>query len=50
MSPRPGRIAKIVDIALPRPRMIDMEFSPQFKSYSDQIRAVIYHGEGDGTR
>jgi NitT/TauT family transport system ATP-binding protein len=50
MSRRPGRIAKIVDIALPRPRAIDMEFSPQFKSYSDQIRAVIYHGEGDGAR
>ena len=50
MSPRPGRIAKIVDIALPRPRTVDMEFSPQFKCYSDQIRAVIYHGEGDGKR
>jgi NitT/TauT family transport system ATP-binding protein len=50
MSPRPGQIAKIVDIALPRPRTVDMEFSPQFKSYSDQIRAVIYHGEGDGRR
>ena len=45
MSPRPGRIARIVDVALPRPRTIGMEFSPQFKSCSDQIRAVIYHGE-----
>jgi NitT/TauT family transport system ATP-binding protein len=50
MSPRPGRIAKIVDIALPRPRSVDMEFSPQFKSYSDEIRGVIYHSEGDGRR
>jgi NitT/TauT family transport system ATP-binding protein len=50
MSRRPGRIAKIVDVALPRPRTIDMEFSPQFKSYSDQIRAVIYDGEGDRGR
>jgi NitT/TauT family transport system ATP-binding protein len=50
MSPRPGRIAKTVDVALPRPRTIDMEFSAQFKSYSEQIRAVIYHGEGDGRR
>jgi NitT/TauT family transport system ATP-binding protein len=46
MSPPPGRIAKIVDIALPRPRTIEMEFSVQFKSYSDQIRAVIYKSEG----
>src|SRR5215469_1159459 len=50
MSRRPGRIANTLDVALPRPRTIDMEFSPQFKSYSDQIRAVIYHGEGDGRR
>ena len=50
MSRRPGRIARIVDVALPRPRAVDMEFSPQFKSYSDEIRAVIYHGEGDGGR
>src|SRR5262249_58343962 len=40
MSRRPGRIANTVDVALPRPRTIDMEFSPLFKSYSDQIRAV----------
>lgn len=44
MSPRPGRIAKIIEIDLPRPRTIDMEFTPQFKSYSDEIRDVIYHG------
>ena len=50
MSPRPGRIAKIVDIDLPRPRTIDMEFTPQFKAYSDQIRAVIYHGGGASKR
>jgi NitT/TauT family transport system ATP-binding protein len=50
MSPRPGRIAKIVDVALSRPRTIDMEFSAQFKSYSDQIRAVIYRSEGASKR
>ena len=50
MSPRPGRIAKIVDIALPRPRTIDMEFSSAFKSYSDQIRAVIYQSEWESRR
>ena len=46
MSPRPGRIAKLIDIDLPRPRTIDMEFTSMFKSYSDQIREVIYHGPG----
>jgi NitT/TauT family transport system ATP-binding protein len=48
MSPRPGRIARIVDVTLPRPRTIDMEFSAQFKSCSDQIRAVIYRGDEAG--
>jgi NitT/TauT family transport system ATP-binding protein len=46
MTPRPGRIAQVLDIELPRPRTIDMEFTPKFKSYSDQIREVIYHGAG----
>lgn len=44
MSPRPGRISQIVSVDLPRPRTLDMEFSPEFKSYSDRIRAVIGHG------
>lgn len=49
MSPRPGRIVKILDIDLPRPRTIDMEFTPEFKFYSDQIRKVIFHGPGANT-
>jgi NitT/TauT family transport system ATP-binding protein len=44
MTPRPGRIARIVEVELPRPRTIDMEFTEKFKTYSDQIREVIYHG------
>jgi NitT/TauT family transport system ATP-binding protein len=42
MSPRPGRISEIVSIDLPRPRTL--EFLPEFKSYSDRVRAVIGHG------
>ncbi|HWP25297.1 MAG TPA: ABC transporter ATP-binding protein [Xanthobacteraceae bacterium] len=49
MSPRPGRIAKIVRVDLPRPRTLDMEFTPEFKAYSEQIREVIYRGPG-GTK
>jgi NitT/TauT family transport system ATP-binding protein len=44
MTPRPGRIARVIDIKLPRPRTIAMEFTEEFKSYSDQVREVIYHG------
>jgi NitT/TauT family transport system ATP-binding protein len=43
MSPRPGRIEKVVCIELGRPRTLDMQFLPQFKSYSDEIRALIRH-------
>ena len=45
MSPRPGRISEIVDIDLPRPRTLDMEFTQKFKGYSDRIRAVIDQGQ-----
>jgi len=48
MTARPGRIARIVDIDLARPRTIDMEFTQRFKDYSDQVREVIYHGAGAG--
>ena len=41
MTPRPGRIARIIDIDLERPRTLDMEFLPQFKVYSDEIRSLI---------
>ena len=44
MTPRPGRIARVIDITLARPRTIDMEFTETFKSYSGQVREVIYHG------
>jgi NitT/TauT family transport system ATP-binding protein len=45
MSPRPGRISEIVEIALPRPRTLDMQFTQQFKGYSDRARAVIDQGK-----
>jgi NitT/TauT family transport system ATP-binding protein len=43
MSPRPGRIEKVLQIDLPRPRTLDMQFSTDFKNYSDEIRALIRH-------
>ena len=32
MSPRPGRIAEIIDVALPRPRSFDMEARREFQT------------------
>ena len=46
MTPRPGRIARVIDIELARPRTIAMEFTETFKSYSDQVREVIYRNRG----
>lgn len=42
MTPRPGRIARIIDIKLGRPRTLDMEFSSEFKAYSDEVRSLIH--------
>jgi NitT/TauT family transport system ATP-binding protein len=37
MTPRPGRIDRIIDIDLPRPRTLAMRETPEFAEYSRQI-------------
>ena len=37
MTPRPGRIDRIIDIKLPRPRTLAMRETPEFAEYSRQI-------------
>jgi NitT/TauT family transport system ATP-binding protein len=37
MTPRPGRIDRIIDIDLPRPRTLAMRETPQFTAYSREI-------------
>jgi len=44
MSPRPGRIAGVVPIDLPRPRHIEQEYDEGFKSAALTIRHLIEHG------
>jgi NitT/TauT family transport system ATP-binding protein len=41
MTPRPGRIVDLLQIDLPRPRSIRMEFSAEFQKYAETIRAAI---------
>jgi ABC-type nitrate/sulfonate/bicarbonate transport system ATPase subunit len=41
MSPRPGRIAAIVDIDLPRPRLLEVEESPAFAHHESLLRATL---------
>jgi NitT/TauT family transport system ATP-binding protein len=41
MSPRPGRIAEVITIALPRPRGLDMRETPEFGAYARRIRELF---------
>jgi NitT/TauT family transport system ATP-binding protein len=38
MSPRPGRIASVLEIELPRPRRLGMRESPAFGRYAAEVR------------
>ncbi len=42
MSARPGRIAEIVEVALPRPRDFDMEARHEFQNATHRIRELIF--------
>ena len=45
MKPRPGRIAEIVTVDLPRPRTLDMMTTPKFGGIVDHIRGMLDKGE-----
>jgi len=42
MSPRPGRIADIIPIGLPRPRAFEQEGTEEFQRCAARIRALIF--------
>ena len=44
MSPRPGRIADIMQVALPRPRSFEQEGTEEFLRCAARIRALIFRG------
>ena len=41
LSARPGQLRLTLDIPLPRPRQVSMEYSPEFGELADQIRQAI---------
>jgi NitT/TauT family transport system ATP-binding protein len=44
MTPRPGQVARVYDIDLPRPRTIDMTFEPGFISLIQEIKLTVESG------
>ena len=42
MTPRPGRVARLVDVAIPRPRSIDLMGEPLFGRLTGEIRRLLY--------
>ena len=41
MTPRPGRLAKIVDVHFARPRAIELQQTPEFNALVGDVRAVL---------
>jgi NitT/TauT family transport system ATP-binding protein len=44
MTPRPGRLARIFEIGLPRPRTIEMTFEPDFIALIQEIKQTVESG------
>jgi NitT/TauT family transport system ATP-binding protein len=44
MTSRPGRLARIYDIELPRPRTIEMTFEPEFIELIQEIKRTVESG------
>ena len=47
MSPRPGRIADVIESPLPRERPLDIRDSPEFIEVAHRVRAGLRAGYGD---
>ena len=41
MSPRPGRVERVIDIDLPRPRRLAMREDPRFAEYSHELTDIF---------
>jgi len=48
MSPRPGRIVRVLDVPIPRPRSIDVMGEPLFGRLTGDIRKLLYGRDTTG--
>ncbi|HXG25999.1 MAG TPA: ABC transporter ATP-binding protein [Candidatus Binatia bacterium] len=48
MSPRPGRIVRVIDIDLPRPRTDDTRETPRYFELITEVREALRGRRGDG--
>ena len=48
MSPRPGRIVRVIDVDLPRPRTDDTRETPRYFELITEVRETLRGRRGDG--
>lgn len=41
MTPRPGRLARIIDVPFERPRALDLQLTPEFNALESEVRDVL---------
>lgn len=44
MTPRPGRISRIIEVDLPKPRSMSAVNTPRFGEYADLVRSLLQDG------
>jgi NitT/TauT family transport system ATP-binding protein len=50
LSPRPGRVARLVPVDLPRPRPVDLTGDPRAAELAAEVRGVLAESHADELR